>query len=233
MKTFRGYFAAVIIAIAAVAPAQDQEYVPVLAPIDPLAWAVANADWGAYTTPQIESLRKIVNGQVAAHQVSCSYTDSKTHSVMRVKCSDPVTCMICSKTSRQNALKLRQEIGNSSANAQAQGGQFAALATYAKARADALNQQAKWNEAKNLITKTETVTGADGETKTEVTTVKTEDALEAEKKKTAQVLQQLSAGAQAQAQQQGSLVGTYVNAAMNTLVTPTSATVMFAGQDPL
>lgn len=221
-----------ILAAAATAFAQETA-APILAPVDPLAWAVANADWGHAGGQQVESLRKIVNGQVAAHQVNCSYTDPRSLSVMRVKCFDPANCVVCSKSAGEAGRKLRQEIGNSAASAQTQGSIYNAIATYAQQRATALSEQAKWNELRNENTVTETTTDGQGESQTVTKTVKVENAADKEMQRTSQILQQLAANAHTQAQQQGSMVHNYVNAAVETLQKPSTATVVLSGQDPL
>jgi hypothetical protein len=152
---------------------------------------------------------------------------------MRVKCSDPANCVVCSKSAADAGKKLRDEIGASSANAQSQGSVYAALSTYAASRSAALAEQAKWNDLRNELTVTETTTSTDGETKTVTKTVKTENGADKENQRVAQVMQQLGQAAQVQAQQQGSMVSTYVNAAAGALQKPGPATVLFAGQDPL
>lgn len=202
----------------------DGKSVPVLAPVDPLAWAVANSDLGPYGGAQADSLRKIVNGQVAAHQASCSYTDPKTRAVVNVKCYDPANCVVCSKKAGDAGKKLQREISGAASSSAGQASIYQTMASYAQARADALNEQAKWNELRNQQTITETTT-VDGETKTVTKDVKVENAADKESRHTAQVMSQLAAAAQVQAQQQGSVTGTYVNAAASALQKPQPATL--------
>lgn len=203
-----------------------------LAPVDPLAWAVANANWGTSGGSQIESLRKIVNGQVTAHQVNGSYTDPEQRVVKRIKCSDPANCFMCSQSAREAGKKLRVEVSNSAGSAQGSQGIYAAMSTYAQAKADALNAQARWNNLRNENTITET-TMVDGEEVVTTKTVKIENAADAQMQEAAKVMQQVAQSAQLQSQQQGSLVYSYIKAAAGTLNTPQPCTELFVGEDPL
>lgn len=225
-KKFAFLTASILVAIAPAAAA------PVLAPVDPLAYAVANADWGGLGGNQIESLRKIVNGQVTAHQVSNSYTDPVNRVVKRVKCADPANCIMCSAAAGDAAQTLRQQISASASSAAGNASMYGTIATYAEARAKAMSQQAQWNALRNENTITET-TNVDGEDVTTTRTVKVENAADQEMARTAEVLQQLAQSAQMQQQQQGSVVHTYMGAAEQSLKKPEPGYEMFAGTDPL
>ncbi len=203
-----------------------------LAPVDPLSWAVANADWGGQGAAQIDALRKVVNGQVTAHQVTSSYTDPVSRVVKRVKCFDPVNCIMCSNTARDAGKKLRDQVSNSAASAQGSQALAAAAATYAKARADAITEQARWNNARSESTIVET-TMVDGQEVTTSKTVTVTNNTDAELAKTQQILAQIQAATQQQNQQQGNLVYTYVGAATGNLQAPQPVVEMYLGQDPL
>lgn len=205
---------------------------PLLAPVDPLAWAVANADWSGHGGGQIESLRKVVNGQVAAHQVNSSYTDPVNRVVKRVKCVDPANCVMCSPGAGDAGQKLREQISASAGAAAGTGSMYATLATYAESRANSLSQQARWNSLRNENRLTET-TNVDGEDVVTTKTVKVENSADAEIARTAEIMKQLAQNAQMQAQQQGSLVYTYIEAASQNLKAPEPAIELFAGTDPL
>lgn len=214
---------------AAVTPVQAA---PLLAPVDPLAWAVANADWSGYGGDQIEALRKVVNGQVAAHQVSSSYTDPTERVVKRVKCVDPANCVMCSQSAGDAGQKLRQQISASAGSAAGSSSMYATLATYADARANALSERARWNSLRNENTVSETV-NVDGEDVTTTKTVKVENAADAEIARTAEVMKQLAQNLQMQSQQQGSLVHAYIGAAQQNLSSPEPAVELYSGTDPL
>lgn len=203
-----------------------------LAPVDPLSWAVANGDWGVQGASQIDALRKVVNGQVTAHQLTSSYTDPKTRVVKRIKCADPANCIMCSDAARESGKKLRDQVSNSAGSAQGAASIYTAAATYAQARADAINAQSTWQQARSKSTITET-SMVDGQEVTTTKTVTVEDPAAAEVQKTEQVLAQLKAAAQAQAQQQGSLVYTYLGAAVGNLTAPAPAVELYMGEDPL
>jgi endonuclease/exonuclease/phosphatase (EEP) superfamily protein YafD len=226
IKKFAFLAIAVFTAVAPVGAA------PLLAPVDPLAWAVANADWSGTGGTQIDSLRKIVNGQVTAHQVNSAYTDPVNRVVKRIKCADPANCVMCSQAAGDAGQKLRQQISASASSAAGTASMYATLQTYAEARANALSEQARWNSLRKESTVTETV-NVDGQDVTTTKTVKVENAADAEIARTAEVMKQLAQNAQLQTQQQGSLVYTYVGAAAQNLKSPEPAVELYAGSDPL
>lgn len=204
-----------------------------LAPVDPLSWAVANGDWGGQGASQIDALRKVVNGQVTAHQVNSAYTDPKTRVVKRIKCADAANCVMCSNSAREASKKLREQVSNSAGSAQGTSAIYTAAATYAQARADAINSQSSWNKARsNSSTVIETAL-VDGVEVTTSKTVTVEDPANAELQKTEQILAQLKTAAQAQTQQQGAIVYTYLGAAVGNLKAPAPAVELYVGQDPL
>jgi len=84
-----------------------------LAPVDPISWGAANANWGKYQTNHIYKLRAVVNGQIVAHQVNCSFTCGKCRAIMRTKCFDPVNCVMCSNPAMKFARDLRDQISGS------------------------------------------------------------------------------------------------------------------------
>lgn len=206
---------------------------PVLAPVDPFAWAVANADWGSYKNSQVDSLRKIVNGQVTAHQANATYTDPNTGSLLSVKCYDPTNCVVCSRGAMESAKQLRQQVGGSISVSGETATAFSVLATYQKRQADALNEQAKWNELRNQYTVTEETTTGEGETITTTKSVKVTNAADEEAKRLAQIQQAASQLSMQQGQQHGMAIYSYGNAAAACLREPQPSILMYAGSDPL
>lgn len=205
---------------------------PILAPVDPLAWAVANADWGPAGGAQLESLRKVVNGQVAAHQLQGSYVDAEQRVVKRLKCAGANGCVMCSKAVRDSARTLRQQISNTAMGASDSSSMFAAMATYAQAKADALSSQARWNALRNENTMTMT-TMVDGQEVVTTQTVKVENAADAEMERVSGLMQQMAQTYGMQAQQQGSTVYNYLGAATESLAKPEPAVEVYIGEDPL
>ncbi len=206
---------------------------PLLAPIDPFAWAAANTDWRGQGNGQVDSLKKIVNGQVAAHQIHSSYTCAKCRSVMRVKCSDPSNCVMCSQAAGDTGKKLRAQLNNSVSSASDMGSVYAMMATMQEHEAARLEAQAKWNELQNEYTVEEEVTTADGVTEKTTKKVKVTNAADTERKNQAAALQALAAGAQQQGQAQGMMIYSYMSAAAGALTKPAPSTALYAGEDPL
>lgn len=203
-----------------------------LAPVDPLAWAVANTDWGGMGGQSLKDLRAVVNGQVIAHQAAASYTDPQTRIVKRLKCFDPANCIMCSESARAAAKTMRTQLTNSSMASMGNSANLTALATYYDQQAQAAKDRERLNSLPNDYVMTETSI-VDGQ---EVTTTKTVSFKAPTGTGTAQAEQiasQVRQYAANQVQGQGAVVYAYISAAVQTLQKPRAAIELNVGVDPL
>lgn len=203
-----------------------------LAPVDPLAWAVSNTDWGGMGGKSLKDLRAVVNGQVIAHEAVASYTDPQTRIVKRLKCFDPANCVMCSKSASEAAKKMRTQLTNSSMSSMGTSANLTALATYYDQQAQAVKDRERLNSLPNDYVMTETSI-VDGQ---EVTTTKTVSFQAPTGTGTAQAEQiagQVRQYASNQMQSQGTIVYAYISAAAQTLQKPQPAIELNVGVDPL
>lgn len=203
-----------------------------LAPVDPLAFAVASNDWGPYGGPQLQNLRKVVNGQVLAHQTGSSYTDPETHVIKRTKCFDPSNCVMCSPQAMDYGKKMLGQLKASSGAGQATGTNMAALATYYDQQARAMKDRELLaaSNAEFVVTETSIV---DGQEVTTTKTVTLENTGSKGVERAKAFAQQLKNQAAQQQAQQGVTVYSYITAATETLQTPKPAIEMYVSNDPL
>jgi len=212
---------------------------PLLAPVDPIAWGTVNADWGSYASGgQMDSLRKVVNGQLTAHQANCSFICSHCRSIMRVKCFDPSNCVVCSADAAKFGKSVRDGINATNSNSQAA---QASLSISAAAQAFLARQEeirANMSIASKSYTETTTEVGLEGEDRGEmkvrhsiVSEADSERLKRAEAYRTA--AQNLQMAASGQSQTGGNFFSTAYNDVVSKLKAPEPSTVLYSGSDPL
>jgi hypothetical protein len=203
-----------------------------LAPVDPLAWAVANTDWGAYGGEQLKNLRQVVNGQVIAHEASASYTDPQTRVVKRLKCFDPSNCVMCSPSAMKYARTMRDQMSGKSEAIQGNVSNLAALATYYDQQAQAAKDRERLNATANDYVMTETNI-VDGQEVTTTKTVTFENPGTEGTARAQQLANQMRQYSANQAGMEGAQVYAYITAAQQTLQKPKPAIELNVGRDPL
>jgi len=216
------------ICLCAVSPAAEV----LLAPVDPLAWAVANTDWGPFGGAQLKKLREVVNGQVIAHEANASYTDPETRIVKRLKCFDPANCVMCSPAAMEYGRKMRGQLSATSVADQANAANLAALATYYDQQVKAAKDRERLNAEKGdyIVTTTRM---EDGREVTTTSTVTFQNPGNAGAQRAQQLATQMRQSAQMQSQQQGGSIYAYITAALETLQKPQPAIELNVGRDPL
>ncbi len=213
-------------------PGNSQGQQILLAPVDPLAYAVASANWGNMGGGQLESLRKVVMGQVRAHEANSARTDPATGIVQRVKCFDPANCVMCSPEVLEYGRRMRDQLSASSGAAQGNAANLSALATYYEQQAEAERERERLNAAANNFMVIER-TVVDGQ---EVVTTKTvtfegTNGGPSRAQRLANEMRQQSYSQQGQ--NQAMMVYGYIRAASDTLQRPRPAILLNLGSDPL
>lgn len=209
-----------------------QSQTPMLAPVDPLAWAVVNTDWGHFGAAQLKSLREVINGQVRNHEINNSRTDFSTGIVQRLKCFDPANCVMCSPDVMRYAKTMQSQLRAASGALQGNASSLSALATYyeQQTKAEKTREQLNADNRSYVITEVQNVDGRDVVTTKTVTfaTPSNEGPARAQ-----QLANQLRRQLAQQNQQQGLAFYAYIKAAEETIKSPRPAIVLNLSSDPL
>lgn len=204
-----------------------QTKTPLLAPVDPLAWAVVNTDWGPFGAAQLKNLREVVNGQVRNHEINNSRTDFNTGVVQRLRCFDPANCVMCSPDVMKYARRMQDQLRASSGAIQGNSSNLAALATYYEQQAAAEKERERLNADRSyMMTEVQNVDGRDVVTTKTVTFSTPGNGGPAHAQ---QLANQLRGQLAQQNQQQGMAFYAYIKAAEETIRKPKPAIVLNLG----